>query len=68
MVKLVLRWVFKGEVYGKRDLSPNVGVSSASAPSASNTGGAPGGARRKQRGDRPAGADKGGEAQKRKKK
>jgi len=25
-------WVFKGEVYGKRDLSPNVGVASASNP------------------------------------
>ena len=25
-------WVFKGEVYGKRDLSPNVGIASASSP------------------------------------
>ena len=28
-------WIFKGEVYGKRDLSPNIGMSS-------NTGGGPG--------------------------
>jgi small subunit ribosomal protein S3 len=26
-------WIFKGEVYGKRDLSPNVGVANASVPS-----------------------------------
>ena len=33
-------WIFKGEVYGKRDLSPNVGLGS-------NTGG-PGGGRRRR--------------------
>lgn len=40
-------WVFKGEVYGKRDLSPNVGASSANV-SASSGGqsAAPGGRRR----------------------
>jgi small subunit ribosomal protein S3 len=40
-------WIFKGEVYGKRDLSPNVGV-------VSNTpgGGAPGGDRGGDRGGR----------------
>jgi small subunit ribosomal protein S3 len=25
-------WICKGEVYGKRDLSPNIGTSSASGP------------------------------------
>jgi small subunit ribosomal protein S3 len=29
-------WICVGEVYGKRDLSPNVGVSAASAPQAGN--------------------------------
>lgn len=29
-------WIFKGEVYGKRDLSPNVGVISASGQQSSN--------------------------------
>ncbi len=38
-------WIFKGEVYGKRDLSPNVGISGVSS-------GGPGGGRRK-RGDAP---------------
>lgn len=36
-------WIFKGEVYGKRDLSPNVGISSAQ--------GAQGGDRRRKRED-----------------
>jgi small subunit ribosomal protein S3 len=35
-------WICKGEVYGKRDLSPNVGMSA----SAAKAGGAPGGARK----------------------
>jgi small subunit ribosomal protein S3 len=29
-------WIFKGEVYGKRDLSPNVGVVSASGQQSSS--------------------------------
>jgi len=33
-------WIFKGEVFGKRDLSPNVGLASSSA-SAPSEGGAP---------------------------
>jgi small subunit ribosomal protein S3 len=37
-------WIFKGEVYGKRDLSPNIGMS--------GTGSGNGGGRRK-RGDNP---------------
>jgi small subunit ribosomal protein S3 len=32
-------WIFKGEVFGKRDLSPNIGVSSNQA-SSSNSGAA----------------------------
>lgn len=28
-------WIFKGEVYGKRDLSPNVGVANAAVPAGS---------------------------------
>src|SRR6187455_2001358 len=36
-------WIFKGEVYGKRDLSPNIGVANASVPS--------GAASSQQRGD-----------------
>jgi small subunit ribosomal protein S3 len=40
-------WIFKGEVYGKRDLSPNQGA--ANAPTRDGQGG-PGG--RSERGDR----------------
>ncbi|MDN5205152.1 30S ribosomal protein S3 [Fulvivirgaceae bacterium BMA10] len=32
-------WIFKGEVYGKRDLSPNVGLASNSGRGAGNRGG-----------------------------
>jgi small subunit ribosomal protein S3 len=38
-------WIFKGEVYGKRDLSPNVGMSGSGT---GNSGG-----RRKRGGDSP---------------
>lgn len=45
-------WIFKGLVYGKRDLSPNIGVSSASSASASGASnsndGGDRGARRKR--------------------
>jgi small subunit ribosomal protein S3 len=37
-------WIFKGEVYGKRDLSPNVGM--VSNAQGENKGGAPGNERR----------------------
>ena len=37
-------WIFKGEVYGKRDLSPNIGVTANE-----NRGGGPGGAKRPPR-------------------
>ncbi|XOV91849.1 MAG: 30S ribosomal protein S3 [Bacteroidota bacterium] len=42
-------WIFKGEVFGKRDLSPNVGMNSGVGGGASSS--APGGPRR--RGDGP---------------
>jgi len=43
-------WICRGEVYGKRDLSPNIGLS------ADTRGGSPkGGERRNERSDRPRG-------------
>ena len=54
-------WIFKGEVYGKRDLSPNVGM--VSNAQGENKGGGPGGERRgagpRDRNDR--GGDRGGD-------
>jgi small subunit ribosomal protein S3 len=47
-------WIFKGEVYGKRDLSPNVGVTSSASQQSSNnqnSGGA--GKRRPDNGGAP---------------
>jgi small subunit ribosomal protein S3 len=44
-------WICKGEVYGKRDLSPNAGVASAD----SSRGGNRGGNDRRGAGDRPRG-------------
>ncbi|MBS42344.1 MAG: 30S ribosomal protein S3 [Nocardioides sp.] len=41
-------WIFKGEVFGKRDLSPNVGLTSNSGGNNSNQGGGP---RRRRGGD-----------------
>ena len=35
-------WICKGEVYGRRDLSPNVGMATTGAKGGLNTGGAPG--------------------------
>jgi len=32
-------WIFKGEVYGKRDLSPNIGITSANPMGGGNRGG-----------------------------
>lgn len=63
-------WIFKGEVYGKRDLSPNVGVSGSGSGSgnASSEGGrnekdshSP---RRKREGGRDGGHGKGGRGKK----
>ena len=42
-------WIFKGEVYGKRDLSPNVGMVS-NAPGENKGGGAPSGGGDRRRG------------------
>jgi len=56
-------WVCKGEVYGKRDLSPNLGQKSASAPGGGNPRGGRGGNDRGERGDR---GDRGGFRKKRK--
>jgi small subunit ribosomal protein S3 len=42
-------WIFKGEVYGKRDLSPNVGMVS-NAPGENKGGGAPAGGGDRRRG------------------
>lgn len=42
-------WIFKGEVFGKRDLSPNVGLSN----NAPGGGGGAGGNARRRRGDGP---------------
>ena len=62
-------WIFKGEVYGKRDLSPNVGMVS-NAPG-ENKGGAPsgggdrrrgGGGRSERRDDRGGRPDRGGDS------
>jgi len=54
-------WIFKGEVYGKRDLSPNVGM--VSNAQGENKGGAPGNERRgagpRDRNER--GGDRGGD-------
>lgn len=43
-------WIFKGEVFGKRDLSPNVGMTSASTSSNSSNQAAP---KRKRDGNGP---------------
>jgi small subunit ribosomal protein S3 len=62
-------WIFKGEIYGKRDLSPNVGLASANAQQGGQGGGGGhqksdrndrGGDRRRGGGDRRRGGDGGG--------
>lgn len=52
-------WIMKGEVYGKRDLSPNVGMVSGGAEN-KQQGGQPGGERR-GRGDRGERRERGGD-------
>lgn len=42
-------WIFKGEVFGKQDLSPNIGAEAAAAGNAG--GNAPGGGGRRKRGE-----------------
>lgn len=46
-------WIFKGEVYGKRDLSPNVGTATSGTGSSNNDNASPnqGGPRRKRGGE-----------------
>ena len=48
-------WICKGEVYGKRDLSPNAGISAAQAQS---NGGRQGGRGERRRGGRNRGGDR----------
>src|SRR5436190_7017506 len=58
-------WIFKGEIYGKRDLSPNIGlVSNAGGGEGGNKGGRPEARRggRGEHGDRP---NRGGERRER---
>jgi small subunit ribosomal protein S3 len=50
-------WIFKGEVYGKRDLSPNVGTGAGAAANSSAENTQPG---QPQRRRRPEGGAKGG--------
>jgi small subunit ribosomal protein S3 len=56
-------WVFKGEVYGKRDLSPNIGM--INSPAGENKGGGQGGERRGsgrgERNERGGGDRRGGD-------
>ncbi|MBC7922184.1 MAG: 30S ribosomal protein S3 [Ferruginibacter sp.] len=59
-------WIFRGEVYGKRDLSPNANVVSASAPSGDRGGAGGDRGERRDRGrggndrnDRDRGGDRG---------
>jgi small subunit ribosomal protein S3 len=65
-------WIFKGEVFGKRDLSPNVGMVSNQAGGGENKGGRPeprrgrgdrnerGGDRNERGGERRGSGDRGG--------
>ncbi len=53
-------WIFKGEIFGKRDLSPNVGVVSQGDGKTQGGGAAPGGPRRGgERGERRGGEGRG---------
>ncbi|TAH04780.1 MAG: 30S ribosomal protein S3 [Sphingobacteriales bacterium] len=51
-------WICKGEVYGKRDLSPNIGANTGKGDKPA--GGAPGNFAPRERGDRKPGNDRGG--------
>ncbi len=52
-------WIFKGEVYGKRDLSPNIGMINPG----DTKGGQPGGGSDRRRGGRDRDRDRGGDRQ-----
>src|SRR6188472_393549 len=51
-------WIFKGEIYGKRDLSPNVGLASASSQQGGQGGG---GHQKSDRNERGGGRGRGGD-------
>jgi small subunit ribosomal protein S3 len=59
-------WIFKGEIYGKRDLSPNIGLTSNAPQGQGGGGGNPrggnerGGGRRNERGGGGGGQNRGG--------
>jgi small subunit ribosomal protein S3 len=54
-------WIFKGEIYGKRDLSPNIGlVSNAGQGQGGQGGGAPRGERNERGSGRGRGDNRGG--------
>jgi small subunit ribosomal protein S3 len=50
-------WIFKGEIYGKRDLSPNIGLTSSTP----NQGGGAGGGQKGDRNERGGGRGRGGD-------
>ncbi len=53
-------WIFKGEIFGKRDLSPNIGIVSQGESTPGSKG--PGGPRRGgERGERRSGDNRGGD-------
>jgi small subunit ribosomal protein S3 len=59
-------WIFKGEIFGKRDLSPNIGMVSNTAGAESGKGGGrPQEGRRGGRGERGDRPDRGGERRER---
>jgi small subunit ribosomal protein S3 len=52
-------WIFKGEIYGKRDLSPNIGLVSSNAQGQGGPGGQRGGGGQDRRGGNRGGRDGG---------
>ncbi len=52
-------WIFKGELFGKQDLSPNVGTEGASSNPNQGQGGPGAGGGRRKRGDQPGGGQGG---------
>ncbi|MFN3402926.1 MAG: 30S ribosomal protein S3 [Cytophagaceae bacterium] len=61
-------WIFKGEVFGKRDLSPNVGVASQQAAGSLESGGQQRGGDRGDRGGKRKGGDRDRDSGQRRKK
>jgi small subunit ribosomal protein S3 len=54
-------WIFKGEVYGKRDLSPNIGAANAAVPSGAASSQQRNDGRKPNRGGGDRGDRRGGE-------